>query len=272
MIHGDAIQKRATRESVTEKWVDVTGSQLFVRQWSPATPSERRSPLLLLHESLGSVDLWRDFPRHLASATSRTVIAYDRLGFGKSTPRDGRPSMGFIADEAAIVHELVRQLEVDSVIPFGHSVGGLMAIHVAASGLVHCAGVITESSQAFIEPRTLEGVARAREQFADPQQLARLEKWHGDKARWVVDAWTETWLSPEFAGWSLDDVLPRVSCPVLAIHGDDDEFGSTEFARRIAAGAGQGQFVIIERCGHVPHREKEGAVLQAVSSFCAALP
>lgn len=143
-----------------------------------------------------------------------------------------------------------------------------MALVIAASQSQACGGVITEAAQAFVEPRTLAGIRSAKAHFRDPDQFGKLAKWHGDKARWVLDAWTEVWLSPEFASWDIDRYLNNVMCPVLAIHGDLDEYGSVEFPRRITSKVnGPSELVILNNCGHVPHREKREDVLSLTSTF-----
>lgn len=196
------------------------------------------------------------------------MIAYDRLGFGQSSPRAERPSIDFIDEEARLFLPALRHaLDLPRYVLFGHSVGGAMALTMAAND-EGCTAVITESAQAFVEARTLDGIRAAQAQFAVPQQFARLARLHGDKARWVLDAWTEVWLSPEFAAWNLDASLARIRCPVLAIHGDLDEYGSVEFPRRIVGKAnGPTQGAILEGCGHVPHRERQGDVLHLTAAF-----
>jgi len=197
------------------------------------------------------------------------VIAYDRLGFGRSTPRLARPSADFITEEAARYFPAIQHaLGIARFLLFGHSVGGAMALVIAASRPEGCGAVITEAAQAFVEPRTLAGIRAAQAQFAEPEQFEKLARWHGDKTRWVLDAWTGVWLSPEFLTWSLEEHLRKVSCPVLAIHGENDEYGSVEFPRRIASRvSGPSVLAILSACGHVPHREKREEVLRLTSSF-----
>ncbi|HXY96714.1 MAG TPA: alpha/beta hydrolase [Steroidobacteraceae bacterium] len=247
--------------------VEVPGGSLFVRRWS--TGPGAHPPILLLHDSLGSVEQWRDFPEALAKAMSTEVIAYDRLGFGKSSARTGRPSADFVTDEATSFFPALRDaLGLESFVLFGHSVGGAMAIAIAAAERQACAAVITEAAQAFVEPRTLAGIRAASAEFERPEQFARLSRWHGEKARWVLDAWAGVWLSPQFRRWSLDGELPRVRCPVLAIHGELDEYGSAEFPRRITGRVGgPSELAILEDCGHVPHRERREDVLRLTAAF-----
>jgi len=238
-----------------------------VRRWSPGHGS--RSPIVLLHDSLGSVEQWRDFPEALARAAGREVIAYDRLGFGRSTRRTERPSVDFISEEARRFFPAIRRaLGIPQFVLFGHSVGGAMALVIAASLSEACDAVITEAAQAYVEPRTLSAIRSAKLQFSGPEQLEKLARWHGEKAVWVLDAWTEVWLSPEFVSWDLDQHLGKVKCPVLAIHGDLDEYGSVEFPRRITSKVtGPSQLAILEHCGHVPHRARRDEVLRLTSAF-----
>ena len=252
-----------------DSWVEVPGGRVFTRCWDVA--STDRAPLILMHDSLGCVELWRDFPAELARATARPVIAYDRLGFGQSEPLTTRPSVNFIREEAeSVIPVLLQQLSLDRFALFGHSVGGAMALATAAVHGDACEGVITEAAQTFVEPLTVSGIRAAKQQFSHGQELARLERWHGERAAWVLDAWTGVWLSQEFASWSLDDLLPRIQCPVLAIHGDRDDYGTVEFPRHIARRiAGTVEMAILDDCGHVPHREKKEEVLRRVAAFLA---
>jgi len=225
-------------------------------------------PILLFHDSLGCVALWRSFPAALAAATGRRVVAYDRLGFGRSDPHPGHLTLGFVAAEAANVPLLCEALGIADFVACGHSVGGGMAVAASAALPNAITAVITAAAQAFVEDRTAAGIRAAREAFAAPGQIERLARHHGDKARWVLDAWTETWLSPRFADWTLDDDLRRLRCPVLAIHGDRDEYGSRLHPERIGRlSGGPCEVLILDDCGHVPHREKADDVLRAVSVF-----
>lgn len=231
------------------------------------------SPIVLFHDSLGSVELWRNFPSALSARTGRTVVAYDRLGFGRSAPRDDRLGIDFIAAEAAMDFATLRaQFGIDRFVACGHSVGGGMAVHCAAQFGDACAAVITVAAQAFVEDRTLQGIREAQALFADPAQVERLAKYHGDKARWVLNAWLDTWLSPQFAGWSLDAVLPRVTCPLLAIHGSDDEYGSPRHPELIGRFAGgPARVEVMPATHHMPHREREAAVLDLVAEFLRSI-
>lgn len=251
-----------------ESYVEVPGGKLFVKTWAMGG-SQSSVPLFLMHDSIGCVEMWRDFPAVLSNGLGRTVIAYDRLGFGKSSPQLKTPVASFISDEAKIYFPLVvEQLKIKEFDIFGHSVGGGMAVNVAAYLPGRCRALVTEASQAYVEDRTLEGIRKAKAEFLDPKKLDKLRKFHGEKAEWVLSSWVDVWLSPEFSGWSLADVLPKVQCPLLVIHGDKDEYGSLKFPEMIAGMAsGKTRKVILENCGHVPHKEREKEVIGLVSGF-----
>ncbi|MDN7874802.1 alpha/beta fold hydrolase [Burkholderia aenigmatica] len=268
-----------------ETTVETPQGRLFAKRWrggparqaagalnvgapGPAAPKPV-APIVLLHDSLGCVDLWRDFPAQLASATQRDVIAYDRLGFGRSDRHPGTLGTTFVRDEAdRAFATLLEQLGVDAFVALGHSVGGGMAVGCAAAHPERCRALVTIAAQAYVEERTLAGIRDAGQQFDEPGQLDRLARYHGDKAEWVLRAWVDTWLSPAFRDWSLDDVLPHVRCPTLAIHGSQDEYGSSVHPNRIASRvAGMSSVVMLKECGHVPHRERTADVLDAVKDF-----
>jgi pimeloyl-ACP methyl ester carboxylesterase len=224
---------------------------------------------MLLHDSLGCVELWRDFPEALCRATGRTVLAYDRLGFGKSDALPGKLACDFVSTEALDGFAAVReQLGAERFIVLGHSVGGGMAVHCAARFGPACVALVTESAQAFVEDRTIHGIEEARELFKDPAQIERLRKYHGAKAAWVLDAWIETWLNPAFAGWSLRPVLPGVACPALVLHGAEDEYGSLRQPETIAGlTGGPARLEILPGARHVPHRENPARVLALLEDF-----
>ena len=253
-----------------DHWIPTGKGAVFARSWAAEDASG--PPVILLHNSLGCVALWRDFPAHLAASTHRQVIAYDRLGFGRSDPQTEPLPMRFIGDGAQEVFKSVRtHFNVDRFVVLGHSVGGGMAIGCAATYADACAGVITLAAQVCVDEQVLSGIRIAKAQFAQPGQIDRLKKHHGEKAQWVLDVWTETWLSPEFAGWSLDAQLPQVRCPALLVHGDRDEYCSIRHPERIAGRmTGTASIHFLHDCGHAPHSEHPAAACEAIANFLAS--
>ncbi len=259
----------AQDSAVTDKWVSSGQGRIFARCWDPGN-HKHKAPIVLFHDSIGCVQLWRTFPATLAERAGRSVVAYDRLGFGQSDPRaDKLDPARFVREEAQIFFPQLRdQLRLDRFVAFGHSVGGAMATHCAALYPGVCEALITESAQAFTEEKTLVSIREARELFKQPEQFDRLRRHHGENTRWVLNAWIESWLSPEFADFSLKDVLPQVHCPVLAIHGSEDEYGSNahpEMIKRLAGGPSEME--IMQGTHHVPHREQEEWVAGRVADF-----
>lgn len=254
---------------ITDHWIDERLGRFFARAWHPHLSDAGRPAILLFHDSLGCVELWRDFPETLARATGHPVVAYDRLGFGRSDPCPGALAADFIHAEAIRnVPALTHQLGLGLLIPFGYSVGGAMAVATAGRMPERCTALVTMSAQAFVEDRTIDGLKEAQRMFSAPDQIERLARYHGDKARWVLSAWIDTWLAPSFADWTLDADLARVRCPLLALHGDRDEYGSLAHPERITTQThGPSEMVVVPDCGHVPHREQSGVVLRALERF-----
>lgn len=267
------MKTNAETRTIEDTWVKGPHGHLFVRIWWP-TVANNPAPLILLHDSLGSVDLWRSFPGALCQATGRQVVAYDRLGFGRSAPHPTKLALDFVASEAG--HDftaVIQHLGIIRFIVFGHSVGGGMAVNCAAHFGQSCVALITESAQAFVEDRTVAGIEEARELFKDESQVDRLDKYHGGKARWVLDAWIGSWLHPDFSGWSLVPALPKVVSPALVIHGIEDEYGSPKHPQLIAELSGASvQLKMMDGTKHVPHKEKEVEVVRMVSGFLESLP
>ena len=262
--------------AMSEIRVSTPDGHLFVKRWQPQTGAGNapgKAPIVLMHDSLGSVALWRDFPEQLAVATSREVIAYDRLGFGQSDANPHQLGPRFVEGEVTTGFAPIHQaLGLDAFVMLGHSVGGGMAAMVAATYPLQCKALMTESAQSFVEERTLEGIRAARDSFAQPGQLERLSRYHGGKAAWVLSAWVDTWLSEPFAHYRLDAALRQVHCPVLAIHGELDEFGSLIHPENICTWAqGPCEAEIIAGGGHVPHRELPDRITGRIAQFLSRI-
>lgn len=258
-----------------DHWIDTAHGRVFARSWQDGDAAAAGlPPIVLMHDSLGCVRLWGTFPATLARHSGRRVIAYDRPGFGESDARADRLGPDFVRAESTEVFPRLRaQLGIGRFVVMGHSVGGGMATYCAAAAGDDCEALVTEAAQAFVEEKTLAGIRDAKVQFAQPEQFQRLARYHGGKTQWVLDAWIGTWLGPAFADWSLADTLPSVRCPLLAIHGSEDEYGSDvhpDMFTRLAGGPAQMELMPDTR--HVPHREREQQVAQRIAAFLDAVP
>ncbi|QWD91723.1 alpha/beta fold hydrolase [Polynucleobacter sp. MWH-Braz-FAM2G] len=251
----------------TDKTITTEHGEIFIREWNPHFID--LSPIVLIHDSLGCTELWRNFPSELSEITKRRVIAYDRLGFGKSGVMHKPISKQFISDEASnTFSNILQHLGIGHFVVLGHSVGGGMALHCAAQLPERCDAVITISAQSFVEERTLNGIRVAQTLFNDPAQVDRLKKYHGEKAQWVLDSWIHTWLADSFSNWSLSEMLANVKAKLLVIHGVDDEYGSMEHPQRIVdLSGGKSILMPLENTAHFPHREQTPIVLDAIKNF-----
>lgn len=181
--------------------------------------------------------------------------------------------MGFIRDEAERFFPLLLAgWGIERFVALGHSVGGAMAATCAALYPQPCQALITESAQAFVEDRTRHGIQFAKQQFQAPGQMERLQRYHGDKAPWVLAAWTETWLSETFQPWTLESTVPSIDCPLLVLHGADDEYGSLLHPERIARLATARQrCLILENCHHVPTAKRRRRSWMQCTSICRSI-
>jgi pimeloyl-ACP methyl ester carboxylesterase len=229
--------------------------------------------LVFLHEGLGSIRQWRDFPATLAAETDCRALVYDRYGYGQSDVlAEPRRTVRFMHDEAlSALPSVLKELKVENPILVGHSDGASIALIHAGAG--HAArGVVAMAPHVFIEPLCLSSIEEATEAFKTTDLAEKLGRYHRD-ARKTFYGWADVWLDPEFKGWDIRaDYLPGVRCPVLAIQGYDDEYGTMaqldEIARRVG---GPCELLKLENCGHSPFRDQPEAVISAFSSFVRKL-
>jgi pimeloyl-ACP methyl ester carboxylesterase len=228
--------------------------------------------LVFLHEGLGSAALWRDFPRKAATRLRAPALLYSRFGYGASDGLTARRTPRFMHDEAlAVLPALLDRLGIDRPILVGHSDGASIAlIHAAAAGRPVQA-LVCLAPHAFVEPMCVESIAKIRLSYLDTDLKQRLAKYHTR----VDDAflgWADAWLDPEFLSWSIEDLLGRIDQPLLLIQGRDDEYGTLAQLDRIEARVqGPTRRLVLDRCGHSPHRDQEAVVVDAIVTFVNGL-
>ena len=225
--------------------------------------------LVFLHEGLGSIRQWRDFPAKLAAASGCRGLVYDRYGYGQSDVlAEKRRTVRFMHDEALdALPEMLAALKIEKPILVGHSDGASIAMIHAGAGN-DARGVVAMEPHVFIEPICISSIRKATHTFDTTELAEKLGRYHRD-ARKTFYGWADVWLDPQFGGWDIrDDYLPGVRCPVLAIQGFDDEYGTMaqldEIARRVS---GPCELLKLEKCGHAPFRDQPEIVLSEVGRF-----
>jgi len=226
-----------------------------------------RPTLVLLHEGLGSVAMWRDFPRRVAHATNCSAVVYSRHGYGLSDPLTEPRTPRYMHDEALVVlPEILDRLAIDRPILVGHSDGGSIALVHAGSGIRPVAAVVTMAAHVLVEDISVASIAAAKTAYETTDLRARLARYHAD-----VDSaflgWNRIWLAPEFRDWNIEEYLPRIECPVLAIQGEDDEYGTMEQMHRIGAGVRDVELLALQDCRHSPHKDQPQAAIEAITRF-----
>ena len=232
------------------------------------------APLLVfLHEGLGSLSMWRDFPQRLCDAAGCRGLVYSRPGYGRSTPRAAEEAWGldFMHRQAhAVLPALLDALDVDTAAAppwlLGHSDGGSIALLHAARFPHRVAGAIVLAPHILVEPLSVASIEKARTAYLETDLRERLAKHHDDpdSAFW---GWNDIWLHPPFQAWSIEAELAPISCPLLAVQGLDDEYGTLEQIRGIARKVPQTRLLELPDCGHSPHRDQPEALIAAVADF-----
>ncbi len=225
--------------------------------------------IVFLHDSLGSIELWRDFPQKLAQLTQCNIFLYDRIGYGKSAAMDTHSrENNYMEIEADILNELLLAANLKNVILFGHSDGGTIALLAASKYPATIKACIVEAAHIFVEDVTLAGIHEAIKAFHETNLPERLAKYHGNKVETIFKAWTETWTNPSYRNWNIEHFLPKIHCPLLFIQGENDEYGSLEqVLKTVEQVKGYSEKCIIEKIGHTPHKEAPNETLQAAGRF-----
>ncbi len=228
--------------------------------------------LIFLHDSLGCIELWRDFPERLAALTHCNYMIYDRQGYGKSCGFSYKKrQLNYLEHEADVLQALIEKKQIKKAILFGHSDGGSIALLTAALHPDNILGIITEGAHVLVEDATLNGIHSAVHQYQSTDLKSRLEKYHGAHTDAMFRAWTQTWTAPEFKNWNIEYCLSQIQCPALIIQGEDDEFGTLDQVNRITHQIRNSNRLIVPKTGHNPHKESPDKVLKSCADFMAQL-
>src|SRR5690606_12360907 len=251
--------------------VHSMGRQIEI-EYQLLSPELQQRPLLIfLHEGLGSISMWRDWPEQVCNAANCRGLVYSRYGYGRSTPRPldeirGLDYLHIQAQDALPALLDALNLAEEKPILYGHSDGGSIALLYAALLPERVAGIAVAAPHIFVEDITVEGIRKALDIYRSTDFPARLARHHHDGES-VFRAWVDIWLTPEFRAWNIEDLLENIQCPVLAIQGVEDEYGTLEQMRGIQRRVPHTELLEIPECGHSPHRDQYQLVIDALCDF-----
>ena len=255
----------------SDGYLEIAGQSLEARF---IEGSSGRPVLVMLHEGLGSVSLWRDFPDLLASATGCPVLVWSRTGYGASSSITLPRSLTYMHDEAdEVLPHIIAKLGGRDYVLAGHSDGASIAIIYAGSRpLPGLTGLVLLAPHVFVEDISIKGIRAAREAWNITDLRTRLERHHGDNVDNAFLGWNDAWLHPDFRKWDITEFLPSISVPVLAVQGRDDDYGTLAQLDMIGqASGGPVEKLILDDCGHAPQNDQTAAVLDAICGFLTEL-
>jgi len=249
------------------EFVDVGTERLELLRVAP----ERAGPtVVFLHEGLGSVAGWRNFPRALCDRLELPGIVYSRRGYGRSTPLGAARRTDYLHREAwDVLPELLARCGVQRPYLVGHSDGGSIALLYAARFEPRAIAIM--AAHVFVEDVTIDGILQARAAWGAGKLREPLGRVHDDPDG-AFFGWNDGWLNPAFRQWNIEAELPKIRCPVLAIQGYDDQYGTMEQLDRIARAVPMATLLKLEDCGHTPQRDQPERVMDSIAELFARLP
>ena len=251
------------------KFCTAAGKRLEYVRLPSSHPREGAPAMVFLHEGLGSVSMWRDFPQQVADASGCEAVVYSRYGYGRSDPLTEKRKPQFMHDEALVaLPEFLDQLHIERPILFGHSDGGSIALIHAGANRRPVTAAIVMAPHVLVEDISITSIEKAREVYLATDLKQRLGKYHqdADSAFW---GWNDIWLAPAFRDWNIEEYLAPIACPLLAIQGEDDEYGTMDQIERIGRQVRDVELVKLADCRHSPHKDQPLQVIAAVSEFVA---
>ncbi len=258
---------------MTEDWFEeVHGVRLHVRKLVPEnkTGTGEKPVVVFLHEGLGSVDQWKDFPGRFLEMCQMPVLLYDRLGYGKSSPRKEKRGLDYLHREEKRLSLLIRKLSLKKYLLLGHSEGGSLALIHAARQPEGLRGVVTLSANTQEEPCITPGIEKVKKEYEKPGSKLKsaLQKYHGAQCDRVFYAWCDTWTAPFFQVWNIKNELKKITVPLLAVHGRNDQYTSLLQIKNIEQYVSSSKkTVLLDACGHHPHFDHPDKVMEAICDF-----
>ncbi len=259
----------------TSQFADINWSGKHVRiEYQCVGSADTARPLMIfLHEGLGSVAMWKDFPQRLCEAANCRGLVYSRPGYGKSSPRaeDESWQPDFMHQQAfEVLPALLKALNIDTAVQkpwlFGHSDGGSIALLFAAKYPMNTMGTIVLAPHILVEEISISSIEKAKLAYQTTDLHSKLARFHNDvdSAFW---GWNDIWLSPEFRHWNLTQAIKTITCPLLAVQGLDDEYGTMEQIHGIKRVLPHTQLLVLNNCGHSPHRDQPNVLIEACTAF-----
>ena len=246
----------------------IDGLRLEFQRLTPA--QQNRPTLVFLHEGLGCVAMWRDFPRQVAAATNCPVLVYSRAGYGGSSPCPLPRPVSFMHEEGLqVLPKILSAADIDQAVLVGHSDGASIAL-IGAGELndPRFKGLVLLAPHVFVEELTLSSIRQARVSYQDSHLRERLARYHGERVDETFNGWCDVWLAEDFARWNIEDCLPMIRVPVLLIQGEDDNYGTLRQLQVIAETLPQeAEQVVLPGSGHSPFRDRPAETLQAMVCF-----
>lgn len=237
-------------------------------QWVGAARSDH-PVVVFLHEGLGSVSMWKDFPEKFCLEHGLTGLLFSRYGYGQSTPRpaEERWPVSFMHAQAhEVLPAFLAHLGITRPWLFGHSDGASIALLHAARHSDNLSGIVVAAPHVFVEDLTIDSIRAARDVYVNEDLRAKLGRYHAsvDSAFW---GWNDVWLDPQFRQWNIEDDIAAISCPVMVVQGADDEYGTLEQLHAIQRKIPSTRTVVLPQCGHSPHRDQPEALSQEAARF-----
>jgi pimeloyl-ACP methyl ester carboxylesterase len=239
--------------------------------WKEVGNPDAETTIVFLHEGLGCVEMWKDYPEQLCELTNCKGIIYDRTGYGKSPGSLKNRKANYLHLAAEELNDLIHHFNLTDFIVYGHSDGGSIALIHAASHPSKPKAIITEAAHAFNEIVTIEGVLEARP-FLSEGKMEGLRKYHGEKYKEVFHAWNDIWLDESFNEWSIENEIKNILAPNLIAQGRQDQYGTLRQVDQICElTKGESTPLKVDNCGHAPHKEQREILLRETSKFINGL-
>ncbi len=260
-------------ETAEKAYLSIDGIRLEYRWFGQREAGQ--PVLVLLHEGLGCVDMWRKFPQRLAQQTGLAVFVYSRQGYGGSEPFQRPLDVDFMHREGLdILPRVLDEAGIQQAILVGHSDGASIAlIYAGARSDKRISGLVLLAPHLFVEPETLHGIRQARQAFDHGNLAEGLRRYHGDHTESTFRYWSGIWLNPEFSAWNIEANLTGINVPLLAIMGEDDQYGTLAQIHTLARLLPERtKLAVLRDCGHSPHLEQGSKTLDQVTAFVSTLP